>query len=66
MENTKTYNTLEILSISSNGIEYSAHFIASNNLYDVFLPSAEYMVKSISMTPEIVTSVLNVTSARNR
>jgi hypothetical protein len=65
-ENTKTYNILEVLAIGSNGIEYQAHFIASKDLYDMFLPSVEYMVKSISMNPEKVSSVLNVTSASNR
>lgn len=50
---------LDVLAIDQNWIEYETEFVASSDLYDKFLPAAEYMIKSISFDPDNVASVLN-------
>jgi hypothetical protein len=66
-EDNANLTVIDVLARGPNGIEYETEFTASNDLYDndQFLPSAEYMIKSISMDPVKVAYVLNVTSANN-
>lgn len=51
-------NILSMVSVSPDGYQTDIVFIASNNIYDTFLPVADYMIKSISIDPTAVGRVL--------
>ncbi|VFJ12631.1 hypothetical protein [Candidatus Nitrosocosmicus franklandus] len=58
-------NVLDIVSISPNGTQTYVVFVASNNIYEPFLPVAEYVVDSISINSTMARLLLENISLEN-
>ena len=58
LEGEQRRNVLDMVSISPDGIQTYAVFIASSNIYEPFLPLVEYIIKSLDIHPTAVNQVL--------
>ena len=56
---------MDIVSISPNGTQTYVVFVASNNIYEPFLPVAEYVVDSISINSTMARLLLENISLEN-
>jgi hypothetical protein len=65
LEGEQRRNVLDMVSISPDGIQTYAVFIASSNIYEPFLPVAEFIINSLSMNSTAVSQVLENQSIEN-
>lgn len=63
LEGEKPRNVLDIVSISSQGIQTDVIFITSSNIYDAFLPVGEYSINSIQIDSNKIGEALAIQSA---
>ncbi len=59
-EDEQPRNALSVSTIDSNDIEYSAVFVASEDLYDKFLPVAKYMISTLTFDTDKVASTIGI------
>ncbi|WP_458743430.1 hypothetical protein [Candidatus Nitrosocosmicus sp. T] len=60
MESEMPRKELSVVMIDPNGIEYTALFVASEDLYDKFLPVAKYMISTLTFDTDKVASTLGI------
>jgi hypothetical protein len=58
LEGEQRRNVLDMVSISPDGIQTYAVFIASSNIYEPFLPVVEYIIKSLDINSTTVNQAL--------
>ncbi|MBA3751080.1 MAG: hypothetical protein H0X03_09370 [Nitrosopumilus sp.] len=59
-ENQRT--VLTVTAIDQNGIQYDITFVASNDIYDRFLPVGDYMINSLKVDTTKLLETLNMRS----
>ena len=65
LEGEQRRNVLDIVSISPDGIQTDVGFAASSNIYESFLPVAEFIINSLSINSTAVSQVLENQSIEN-
>jgi hypothetical protein len=65
LEGEQRRNVLNVVSVTQDGIQTDVVFVASSNIYEPFLPVAEYIVDSITINSTAVKQVLENQSIEN-
>jgi hypothetical protein len=62
-ENQRT--VLTVIATDQNGIQHDITFVASNDIYDRFIPVGEYMISSLKVDTNILLATLNMQSVND-